>query len=136
MQPPEDAAESRPAPLVLVAEDHADSRDALRTLLDAFGYRVLEASNGREAVDLVLSERPDVVILDMMMPVVDGFQAARELRAHPELRDLPILALTAVEGVRARVLEAGVDELLAKPLDVRVLLERVSYWIARREAAG
>lgn len=134
VQPPDDAPEER-APVVLIAEDHEDSRDALRTLLDAFGFRVVEAGNGREAVERALAERPDVILMDMMMPYVDGFQATREIRAAEGLRGVPILAITAMEGARQRVLDAGCDDLVPKPIDVRAFLEQVRVWIRRGHAS-
>jgi CheY-like chemotaxis protein len=134
VQPPEPGAPER-APVVLIAEDHEDSRDALRTLLDAFGFRVVEAGNGREAVERALAERPDVILMDMMMPYVDGFQATREIRAAEGLRGVPILAITAMEGARQRVLDAGCDDLVPKPIDVRAFLEQVRVWIRRGHSA-
>lgn len=128
--PPEAPDEAR-VPVVLIAEDHEDSRDALRTLLDAFGFRVVEAGNGREAVERALAERPDVILMDMMMPHVDGFQATREIRAAEGMRRVPILAITAMEGARQRVLEAGCDDLVPKPLDVRAFLEQIRAWVRR-----
>ncbi|MBW3572519.1 MAG: response regulator [Gemmatimonadetes bacterium] len=116
------------APLVLIAEDHEDSRDALRTLLDAFGYRVVEACNGRQAVELARAERPDLILMDMMMPQVDGFQATREIRSIESLHGVPIVALTAMEGARDRVMQAGCDDMVPKPLDVRAFLDRVRVW--------
>ena len=133
VQPPEQEEAPR-APVVLIAEDHEDSRDALRTLLDAFGFRVVEAGNGREAVERALAERPDVILMDMMMPKVDGFQATRELRANEDMRKVPILAITAMEGARQRVLEAGCDDLVPKPIDVRAFLEQIRAWVARGNA--
>lgn len=127
VQPPEES-DSVHTPLVLIAEDHEDSRDALRTLLDAFGYRVVEAENGREAVERALAERPDLILMDMMMPQVDGFQATREIRAAQGLRDVPIIALTAMEGAREQVLQAGCNDMMPKPLDVRAFLDRVRVW--------
>jgi two-component system, cell cycle response regulator DivK len=137
VQPPaEDPGEPQErAPVVLIAEDHEDSRDALRTLLDAFGFRVVEAGNGREAVERALAEKPDVILMDMMMPYVDGFQATREIRAVEDLRGVPILAITAMEGARQRVLEAGCDDLVPKPIDVRAFLEQVRAWARRGHAA-
>jgi CheY-like chemotaxis protein len=135
VQPPEPGAEPERAPVVLIAEDHEDSRDALRTLLDAFGFRVVEAGNGREAVERALAERPDVILMDMMMPYVDGFQATREIRAVEDLRGVPILAITAMEGARQRVLEAGCDDLVPKPIDVRAFLEQVRAWVGRRHSS-
>jgi CheY-like chemotaxis protein len=125
---PSDAPAPARAPLVLIAEDHEDSRDALRTLLDAFGYRVVEAANGRQAVERALAERPDLIVMDMMMPHVDGFQATREIRALEGLRGVPIVALTAMEGARERVLQAGCDDMVPKPLDVRAFLDKVRVW--------
>lgn len=134
--PPEPGMNPEDRPLVLVAEDHEDSRDAMRTLLDAFGYRVLEATNGREAVQLALAETPDLILMDMMMPQVDGFQATREIRASESLRTVPILALTAMEGARKRVLEAGCNDLVAKPIDVRSFLEKMRVWLASGRAGA
>jgi CheY-like chemotaxis protein len=130
VQPPE-TAEAERAPVILIAEDHEDSRDALRTLLDAFGFRVVEAGNGREAVERALAEHPDVILMDMMMPYVDGFQATREIRAAEGMRHVPILAITAMEGARQRVMDAGCDDLVPKPLDVRAFLEQIRVWVRR-----
>lgn len=128
---PGGAGEAAPQPAsVLIAEDHEDSRDALGTLLDAFGFRVLVATNGREAVETALAEQPDLVLMDMMMPEVDGFEATRTLRAAPEFRQVPIIALTAMEGARERVMEAGCDDFVSKPIDVRSFLEKVRGWLA------
>jgi CheY-like chemotaxis protein len=130
VQPPLSGDEER-APVVLIAEDHEDSRDALRTLLDAFGFRVIEAGNGREAVERALADQPDVILMDMMMPFVDGFQATRQIRAAEGARHVPILAITAMEGARQRVLEAGCDDLVPKPLDVRAFLQQIRLWVQR-----
>lgn len=116
-------------PSVLIAEDHEDSRDALRTLLDAFGYRVHVAANGREAVEQARAINPDLVLMDIMMPEVDGLQATRTLRADPGFRQVPIIALTAMEGARERVIEAGCDDFVGKPIDVRAFLEKVRVWL-------
>jgi len=114
---------------ILIAEDHEDSREALRTLLDAFGYRVELARNGREAVEVALSRQPDLVLMDVMMPEVDGFQATQTLRSTHGFRQVPILALTAMEGARERVLEAGCNDYIAKPIDVRSFLVKVETWL-------
>ncbi len=121
----------RARPLVLLAEDHEDSRDALRTLLEAYGYDVVEAADGRQAVDLAHATRPDLVLMDLMMPRVDGIQATREIRADATLAGIRIVALTALEGARPRVLEAGCDDMVPKPIDVRKLLERMPEWVGR-----
>ncbi len=107
---------------ILVAEDHADSREALRALLEATGYNVRVATNGREAIDAALASPPDLILMDLMMPEVDGFHATRALRAREEFRDVPILALTAMEGSKERALAAGCDDYMLKPIDVRTFL--------------
>ena len=121
---------------VLIAEDHEDSRDALRTLLEAFGYRVYVASNGREAVERALAVQPDLILMDMMMPEVDGFEATRTLRAAPGFRQVPIVAVTAMEGAREQVAAAGCDDIVAKPLDVRAFLDRVRSWTGADRAVS
>lgn len=117
------------APTVLVAEDHLDSRDAMRALLEAFGYHVIVATNGREAVELATSHRPDLVLMDIMMPELDGFEATRELRKHPELEGMPIIAVTAMEGAHQLAIQAGANDFVRKPVDIRGLIAKVNDWI-------
>lgn len=117
------------APTVLVAEDHLDSRDAMRALLEAFGYHVIVATNGREAVELATSHRPDLVLMDIMMPELDGFEATRELRKRPELEGMPIIAVTAMEGAQQLAIQAGANDFVRKPVDIRGLIAKVNDWI-------
>jgi two-component system, cell cycle response regulator DivK len=114
---------------ILVAEDHLDSRDALRALLEAFGYDVIEAVNGREAVDVAIAERPDLILMDIMMPELDGFEATRELRRCSALIGTPIIAVTAMEGARELALQAGANDFVRKPVDIRSLLTKVRSWL-------
>ncbi len=116
---------------ILVVEDHLDSRDALRALLEAFGYVALVAANGHEAVEAALDGRPDVILMDMMMPVMDGFEAIRELRRRPGTAETPIIALTAMEGAQELALHAGADDFVRKPVDIRMLLAKVSGLVPR-----
>ncbi|HET7230614.1 MAG TPA: response regulator [Longimicrobium sp.] len=116
-------------PLVLIAEDHEDSRDALQTLLEALGYRVAVAGNGAQAVEVALAQRPDLVLMDMMMPEVDGFAATRMLRADPAFGEVPIIAITAMEGARESVLQAGCSDMVLKPVDIRAFLEKLRVWL-------
>ena len=116
-------------PVVLIAEDHQDSRDALSTLLDALGYRVLVAGNGAEAVEVARASRPDLILMDMMMPSVDGFEATRTLRADAGFRQVPIVAITAMEGAREAVFEAGCSDVVVKPIDIRHFLLRLPVWL-------
>lgn len=123
-----------PRDSILIAEDHLDSRDALRTLLHASGYRVTLAATGAEAVEAALASSPDLILMDLMMPEMDGLEATRTLRARKDFRQVPILALTAMEGARERVLAAGCDDYIAKPLDVHAFLEKVESWLGASRA--
>lgn len=114
---------------ILLAEDHLDSREALCALLEAFGFHVTAAVNGAEAVELARQDPPDLVLMDIMMPEVDGFEATRRLRDFPETRDVPIITLTAMEGAQAEALEAGADDFLAKPINSGQLLDKVRDWL-------
>lgn len=114
---------------ILVAEDHLDSRDALRALLEAFGYRVLEAVNGREAVEVALAHRPDLILMDIMMPELDGFEATRELRRHDATSTTPIIAVTAMEGAHQLAIQAGANDYVRKPVDIRRLVAKVHDWL-------
>lgn len=103
---------------ILIAEDHEPSRQALARVLRRLDYRVLEAGDGREAVDMARAERPFIVLMDVNMPGMDGIEAVRTLRADPRTRDLPIFALTGDVTIvnRRRIGEAGVDGYLEKPV--------------------
>jgi two-component system, cell cycle response regulator DivK len=114
---------------ILVAEDNPDSRDALRALLEAYGFSVVEAENGEEAIRQAIEANPDLVLMDIMMPVMDGLQATRTLRASAAFRQVPIVALTAMAGSRELALNAGCDDYLAKPIDIPNFLKTVRDWI-------
>ena len=115
--------------VILVAEDHLDSRDALRALLEAFGYQVVVAVNGRQAVDLALANGPDLILMDIMMPELDGFEATRELRRHESTALTPIIAVTAMEGAHQLALQAGANDYVRKPVDIRGLVAKVHNWL-------
>jgi CheY-like chemotaxis protein len=114
---------------ILVAEDHLDSRDALRALLEAFGYRVLVAVDGRQAVDIAISQTPDLVLMDIMMPEMDGFEATRALRGDARTANMPIIAVTAMEGAQQLALQAGADDFVRKPVDIRGLVAKVHRFL-------
>lgn len=117
---------------ILVAEDHLDSRDALRALLEAFGYEVVCAVNGREAVELALAHRPDLILMDIMMPELDGFEATRTLRRNVQFDGTPIIAVTAMEGAHQLAMQAGANDYLRKPIDIRRLIAKVNDWLEPR----
>lgn len=102
---------------VLVADDEADNRAIMAAVLAATGFRVLEARDGAEAVEAALRERPDLILLDMAMPVMSGWEAARRLKGMEQTRAIPILAFTAfaLAGDELKAREAGCEGYVAKP---------------------
>jgi two-component system, cell cycle response regulator DivK len=105
---------------ILVADDLGDTREVMRLILERCGHEVIEAANGQEAVERARQERPDFVLMDLDMPVMDGFHATRCLRTAGETAQIPIVALSAHsadEGWRTKAIEWGFDEYYAKPLD-------------------
>lgn len=114
---------------ILIVEDHRDSREALRELFNAYGYHVIEAVNGRHAVERAQAERPNLILMDIMMPELDGFDATRRIRAIPGLELTPIIAVTAMEDAQELALQAGMSDYVRKPVDIRGLLNKVSGWL-------
>jgi two-component system, cell cycle response regulator DivK len=112
---------------ILLVDDHEDNRHALMVVLEREGYRVLEAENGRQAVDVALLERPDLVLMDLAMPVMDGREAMRALRDDPRTARIPVVVLTAMalSVDRDRMIAEGFDGLLVKPCMPPVLLREV-----------
>ena len=111
---------------ILIVEDHRDSREALSALFQAFGYEVVEARNGREAVQRAQADRPDLILMDIMMPEVDGLVACRAIRALPGMEQVPIIAVTALDSARDMALQAGMSDYVSKPVDIHGLLAKVS----------
>lgn len=112
---------------ILIAEDNPVNRELLREMLEAVHYHVVEASNGEEALAKIEEAEPDVILLDINMPILDGFAVIRRIREHPKFAKLPVLAVTAyaMKEDREKVLEAGFDGYLAKPLDATLLLGEI-----------
>ena len=108
---------SRPQPLVLLAEDFEDARELYRDCLEFSGFSVETASNGREAIDQAIALQPDVILMDASMPVLDGWQATRELKANPTTQHIPVLALTAhaFEDAIQQARAVGCDGFVTKP---------------------
>ncbi len=113
------------SPLVLVVDDDPDILDAICDILDAEGYRVSRARHGQEALREIESERPDVILLDLMMPVMDGVAFAQALRSRPAFRDVPIVVISA-DGNPHRAAAVGAMGYLAKPFDIDALLAQVA----------
>ena len=120
---------------LLLVEDHEELWDFLSRRLRRRGFEVVLAHDGQQALDKVASETPDLMLLDMDLPIVDGWTVARTLRAQSNA--IPIIALTAhaMSGDRAKALEAGCDEYHPKPIDFSLLLNQVDDALLRREEA-
>jgi CheY-like chemotaxis protein len=120
---------------ILVVEDQEDNRQILSVYLEYVGYRVVSAVNGAEGVEIARLERPDLIVMDISMPVLDGYEALRLLRDDPELRDTPVIALTAhaLSTDREAVLAAGFDSYLAKPIEPRLVVNEVQRMIGEPE---
>jgi len=112
---------------ILIVEDNAKNMKLFRDVLVAMGYRTLEATTGGDAVDLASEHTPDLVLMDIQLPDLDGVQALQRLRAEARTASIPIVALTAqaMHGDRERFLEAGFDGYMSKPVNVHDLIEMV-----------
>ena len=107
---------------VLIAEDYADTRSFMKFLIESYGYQALEATDGQEAVESVRQEQPDLVLMDLSMPIMDGLAATRVIRGFDGMSKLPIIAVTAYgQSFYRLALEAGCDDLINKPLDFATL---------------
>jgi CheY-like chemotaxis protein len=120
---------------VLVAEDNPVNRELLRELLEAWGYNVIEASDGQETLRMIEQKHPEILLLDIGMPVLDGFAVMRKIRENPSLATLTVLAVTAyaMQGDRENILHAGFDGYLAKPINARLLANELERLLRKRE---
>jgi len=117
---------------ILIVEDNENNRLLLRDLMEYHQYEVVEAENGEEGLKMAAESRPDLILMDMQMPVMDGFAAIRRLKAEPATRNIKIIGVTsfAMKGDRERVLAAGADNYVSKPIDTRELLKLVAAMLA------
>jgi CheY-like chemotaxis protein len=116
---------------VLVVEDKAENLDLMVYLLTAFGHEALVARDGHEGVTLVAAQRPDLVVMDLQMPLMDGYEAAAALKADPDLCAIPLVAVTAfaMVGDRDQVLAAGFDGYLTKRIDPRAFIRELERYL-------
>ena len=125
-------------PTVLVVDDYDDVRAMLRRWLEQHGYRVLEATGGREAVEIAERERPDLILMDLALPEIDGFAATFRIRTHEDLCDVPIIAISAYGelGIDAQLktdpVAVGFNAYLAKPFSPEKLLELIDEHLPQR----
>jgi two-component system cell cycle response regulator DivK len=116
---------------ILVADDSVASRELIREVLEMSGYEVIDATDGEEAVRLVRENAPDLVLVDIQMPRLDGYGVLRELRADPRFPDLRVVALTAfaMQGDSERALDAGFDGYITKPVDIAALRQEIRRFL-------
>lgn len=116
---------------ILVVEDNLDNITLIADVLSSLDYDVLQAMDGEQGVLLANSERPDLILMDLSLPRMDGWTATRQIKANPELREIPVIALTAhaMVGDRERALEAGCDDYVTKPINLRELAQKLAQFL-------
>jgi two-component system cell cycle response regulator DivK len=116
---------------ILVVEDREDNRQILRDLLASTDYEIVEAENGVEALAAVAKQRPDLILMDIQLPILDGYEATRRIKADPALRSIPIIAVTsyALSGDEEKAREAGCDAYVPKPFSPRQLLAKIREFL-------
>jgi two-component system cell cycle response regulator DivK len=117
---------------ILIVEDQEDNRRILRDLLTSVGYELIEATDGLTGVERAAGERPDLILMDIQLPGIDGYEATRRIKADPALRSIPIIAVTsyALSGDEANAAAAGCDGYVSKPFSPRALLAKVREYLA------
>jgi two-component system, cell cycle response regulator DivK len=124
-------------PKILLVEDNEMNRDMLSRRLERRGFQVVIAVDGQQGVSLARSEAPDLILMDMSLPILDGWEATRQLKQAAETRAIPIIALTAhaMAGDREKALEAGCDDYDTKPIELPRLLGKIDALLANRTKA-
>ncbi len=116
---------------ILVVEDQEDNRQIVRDLLMSTDYEVIEAENGEEALAAIAKQPPDLILMDIQLPVMDGYEATRRIKADPALRAIPIIAVTsyALSGDEEKARAAGCDDFVPKPFSPRQLLAKIQKYV-------
>ena len=117
---------------ILVVEDQEDNRRILRDLLTSAGYKVIEAVTGEDGVASAEAHRPDLILMDIQLPGLDGYEATRQIKDNPELREIPIIVVTsyALSGDDMKAFEAGCDAYVAKPFSPRQMLAKIREFVS------
>jgi two-component system cell cycle response regulator DivK len=117
---------------ILVVEDQEDNRRIVRDLVTSVGYELVEAVTGEEGVAMAERHRPDLILMDIQLPGLDGYEATRRIKANPALRQIPIIVVTsyALSGDDVKAHEAGCDAYIAKPYSPRLLLAKIREYLA------
>jgi len=107
---------------ILIVEDNEDNEELMRFLMERAGYEVITAENGLDGVEVARREKPDIILMDLSLPELDGWSAARQIKQDPELKDIPLIAVTAhtLPGDRRKALEAGFDSYISKPINIHL----------------
>ena len=107
---------------IWIVEDNVDNQDLMRFLLERAGYEVTTVENGREGIEAARRDNPDIILMDLSLPELDGWSAAREIKADPVLAKIPLIAVTAhtLAGDRRKALEAGFDSYISKPINIHM----------------
>ena len=116
---------------ILAVDDQEDNRRILRDLLTSAGYEVIEATTGEDAVAVAETEAPDLILMDIQLPGIDGYEATRRIKANPRLRQIPLIVVTsyALSGDDVKAFSAGADAYVSKPFSPRALLARVREYL-------
>jgi len=119
---------------ILVVEDNEMNRDMLTRRLERKGFEVVVAINGKAGIDMASSSNPDIILMDLSLPVIDGWEATRQIKADPATQSIPVIALTAhaMAGDEQKALEAGCDDYDTKPIDLSRLLDKIENLLASR----
>ena len=119
------------AKMVLVVEDQDDNRKIVRDLLTNSGFEVIEAINGIKGVQLARTHHPDLILMDIQLPGIDGYEATRQIKNDPILKDIPVIVVTsyALSGDDKKAFEAGCDAYIAKPFSPRALLVKIQEFL-------
>src|SRR6266446_568573 len=116
---------------ILVIEDQEDNRQIVRDLVTASGYELIEATTGEEGLEVAARERPDLILMDIQLPGIDGYEVTRRIKANPALRHIPVIAVTsyALSGDDIKAIEAGCDAYVTKPFDPAELLAKIREYL-------
>jgi two-component system cell cycle response regulator DivK len=123
--------ESKGKTTILIVEDDPGNRMLIADLLASTGYRPIEAEDGEEAIALTRQERPDLILMDLSLPRLDGWEATRRLKADADLKGIPVIALTAhaMAGDETKALDAGCDGYISKPINIGSLVEEIEGYL-------
>ena len=123
------------APKILIVEDNQDNRELIVKALRINGYKLIEAVDGEEAIEKAKSERPDLILMDLFIPKIDGYEVTRRLKGNDEFKNIPVIACTAhaMKGDMEDALAAGCDGYIPKPIDVRQLSKQINSFLHKEK---